>query len=276
MSSIPGGPGPALRAAVLLVAAVIGWSAAAGCAAHLSRTSGRSEPTGVRDGGCLELHRETIQQRSLGTGVAGSGRVHFSSAAGKGRASFDFVFHRPDFLRLQFLSPLGPSAAVLDLDGERWLFADFREGIFIRGGSGADDFSRLTGLPSEPRTLISILLAEPLPGDHDVARLLFDPDTCRPISCELQRRSSSLPPVAVEFVWPAAPARTAEGAGERLLPERVCFLGPEPHQQTIIRFKTARQLTHAEQTGRPEPVDISGLRQVVPDAEDDGLPGWLR
>jgi hypothetical protein len=260
---------------VILLAAIIVWTAATGCAARF-KSPGRSTPRAVADGACLGAHLEAIEQRNQGAGMAGSGRVHFYSDAGRGRASFDFIFRRPDFLRLQFLSPLGPAAAVLELDGECWLFADYREGVYIHGGSGTDEFHRLTGLPSDPRTLISILFAELLPADPGVDRLLFSADTCLPLSCELPGGSPASPPVTVEYVWPAAVTAPGEGARELLLPERICFHGPETHQLTVIRIKEAHQLTLAEQTRLPEPLDISGLRQAVPDVDDAGVPGWLR
>lgn len=263
--------------AVLLLAALLGWSAVIGCSARLGGPGdGLMAP--VPEGrDCLGAHLAAVHQRQEIGGVAGTGRVQFVSDTGRGRAAFDFVFHRPDVIRLQFISPLGPVAAVLDLDRDRYLFADFREGVFIQGIAGEEDLFRLTGLPVDTRTLISLLLAEPVPEKWGGGRVRFDPETCLPLACELWSLVTPGLPVEVLYRWPGPAPAKGQATECLLLPERVVFTGPGPGRKTTIRFKSVRPLTEAEWTSALEPIDISGLQQAMPhDAAEEHLPRWVR
>jgi outer membrane biogenesis lipoprotein LolB len=254
----------------MLLGMVAGLLVLQGCSARLT---GKPVPAG-EGSGCLESHLANVEQCRQVAGATGTGRVQFVSDDGRGRASFDFVFRRPDSLRLQFLSPLGPAAAVLDLSGDHFLFADFRQGVYFSGHAGGEDFQGLTGLPVSPKTLISVLLAEPLPEHPGVGMLRFEELSCRPLFCELSDLSTGAA-VAVTYVWPAR-SEGQEQSGCLLLPERVVFNGPDPGRQTTIRFKTVRGLSATEREMSWAPVDTSGLSPAVPESVDDAdIPRWI-
>lgn len=227
-----------------------------GCAA---RSPGPIPADARRDERCAALNAERIDRRQGIGGLAGSGRLRLDAGAAKGRASFDFTFRRPDSLRLEFRTPLGPAVAVLDIEGDRWLFADFREGRYVRGDGDAA-FLRFTGLPAGPATLIAVMLSEVRPGDRGLRDLRFHPGTCRPLGC----RFSS---VTVNYRWPDEP--TAD------LPEEVIFLGPGADRETVIRFKRVRPLSKSELSAGFTPVDTAGLREAEPVTGDGGVPSWL-
>jgi len=263
-------------ASALLLTALIGWCAGSGCTARLEGPGAGPAAPVTEGSDCLDTYLAVVRERLMVEGVAGSGRVQFVSDSGRGRASFDFVFHRPDILRLQFHSPLGPVAAVLDLQRGRYLFADFREGVFVEGPAGEADLFRLTGLPAPPRTLLSLLLAEPVPDDGGVSRVRFHPQSCLPVFCELENLVGQQLPVEVVYRWPGPISDGEHGAGVLTLPGKVVFTGPEPGSKTTIRFKRVRPLTGDECSGMPEPIDTSGLCLVIPDeTTEDHLPRWI-
>lgn len=254
-----------VRVAVLLLLAGIGCSA---------RGPGPYATAPAVDDRCAAVHAGRVEQRQRFGGISGSGSLRLYSAAGRGRASFDFTYRRPDSLRLEFRTPFGPAAAVLDIEGERWLFADFRRGFFVRGeGGGA--FRRFTGLPAGPATLIPVLLAEPMAADHGLADLRFHPGTCLPLGCRIVVPGGGDPPITVNYRWPDRPAGAADTL-EFELPERVVLLGPAADRETVIRFKHVRMLSTAELEPAPAAVALDGLEEAPPVAERDGLPEWLR
>lgn len=258
---------------LILFGAAAGQMVLPGCSARLA---GKPVPSAGAVQGCPAAHLANLELRQLSAGAAGRGRVQFVADDSRGRASFDFVFRRPDSLRLQFRSPLGPAAAVLDLSGDHYLFADFRQGVFLRGHAAAVGFHRLTGLPVSPQTLVAVLLAEPLPDQDGVAEVRFQDETCLPHSCELRGRPTE-PAVTVEYHWPAgATARGGDDDG-LLLPDRVVFHGPEAGRKTTIRFKSVRPLSEAERRQAPDPIDTTGLHPAVQDDTGETvIPRWLR
>jgi len=167
------------------------------------------------------------------------------SGQDRGRAAFDFRFCRPDRLRLEFRSPLGPTVALLDLDGESFLFADFRQRLVARGRAAGGEFERLTGIPAPPGRLIPVLLGE------DRSGVIGDP------------------PVLVEYRWPAS-------GGPVLLPLEVKFRGPGPGRVTTIRFNRVRRLEPEESGLGFDPPDLSGLRPMELSDADGEVPPWLR
>jgi len=253
------------RAAAFLLLAGIGCSA---------RGPGPSTMAPVTDDRCAAVHAGRVEQRQRFGGISGSGSLRLYSAAGRGRASFDFTYRRPHSLRLEFRTPFGPAAAVLDIDGQRWLFADFRQGLFVRG-EGEGSFRRFTGLPAGPTALIPVLLAEPGAADHGLYDLRFHPGTCLPLGCRIVVPGGGVAPITVNYRWPEKPAGATDPPGFDL-PERVVLIGPEVDRETVIRFKRVRPLEPAELERVPEAVDITGLEQAGPVVESDGLPEWLR
>jgi hypothetical protein len=179
-------------------------------------------------------------------GLAGTGRVTVIAGSDRGRAAFDFRYRRPDRLRLEFRSPLGPAVALLDLDGDHFLLADFRQRLVARGRIGNGEFERLTGIPAPPERLIPMLLGA---GHADVF---------------------GDPPVLVEYRWPH------KGAASALLPEEVAFRGPGPGRSTTIRFTAVRQLDAAACEHGFDPPDLAGLEPLYLDDADGEVPSWLR
>jgi hypothetical protein len=237
-------------AALVLIAGI-------GCA---TRGPGPLPADPLPDDRCAELHADRIARRQGIGGLAGSGRLRLRSGSKKGRAAFDFTFRRPETLRLEFRTPLGPVAAVLDIEGDRWLFADFREGHFVHGDGDAT-FRRFTGLPAGPTMLLAVMLAEIRPGDRGLRDVRFHPGTCRLLGCRFAS-------VTVSYRWPAAETDVA--------PEAVVFRGPGADRETVIRFSGVRPLSKTELNAGRVPVDTTGLREADPAAGNEGVPQWLQ
>jgi hypothetical protein len=264
-----------VRLPALVLAALLVLGSAVGCAARrgAEAVAPKSE---AQDNECLQNHLSSVLRRQTVGGVAGSGRLQFVSRDGRGRASFDFVFHRPDALRLIFHSPLGPVAAVLDLRQDRYLFADFREGFYIQGLAGEEDLFRLTGLPLEPRVLMALLVAESVPGNGGVEQMTFDEETCLPLACDLGNLLDPGLPMTVAWQWPRAFTAWDPLSDGLDLPERVVFSGPGPDRKTTVRFKSTHPLTAADLSLATEGIDLSRLeRATLGESAGDHLPCWI-
>jgi hypothetical protein len=76
---------------------------------------------------------------------------------GRLRGRITLVVQRPDHVRFEVMTQLGP-VATLTSDGTRFALADQRDGRFLTGPSCPENIERLTGLRLDARDATSVLL----------------------------------------------------------------------------------------------------------------------
>lgn len=136
--------------AVLAVAGIV-----AGCATPSPPVPTRSiPPESVRT--AVDRLRSEAAGR---TGVRGLASVRLDSPAGSGRIREVIIVQRPMRLRLETLSLLGQTQAVLVSNGERFGYAEGRH--FLEGIAFAGVLRERFGLDLAPEEVVETLLAAP-------------------------------------------------------------------------------------------------------------------
>jgi outer membrane lipoprotein-sorting protein len=115
-------------------------------------------------GAALRAHRS---MRTHARVIRAEARIDRRDEGGRVHGTVLMFLERPDRVRFDAMTPLGP-AAVLTSDGHTFALMDLREDRFFIGGACPENIARLTGLPLSASEVTGLLLGEsPLLPDAD-------------------------------------------------------------------------------------------------------------
>lgn len=104
----------------------------------------------------LEQHRS---QRQPVMAISGEARVDQRGAEGRIRGTVFMLVQRPDHVRFDAMTQLGP-AAVLTSDGTQFQLLDLRDDRFLQGPACPSNIARLVGIPLSGEQLTQFLLGD--------------------------------------------------------------------------------------------------------------------
>lgn len=104
----------------------------------------------------LEDHAE---RRAGWKSIKGEARVTQSGRNGRVRGTVLMFLERPDRVRFDVMSQVGP-AAVLTSDGESFQLSDLRAGTFLHGPTCPSNIARLLGISVEPEHVLLLLTGD--------------------------------------------------------------------------------------------------------------------
>lgn len=106
--------------------------------------------------------------------VRAEARVDRRDGSGRVKGTVLMYLERPDRVRLDVVTQLGP-AAILTTDGERFALTDFRRRTFSTGPACRTHIEAYLGVPLAPESVVRLLLGES-PETHGDARPLVCED----------------------------------------------------------------------------------------------------
>lgn len=96
------------------------------------------------------------RQTSGWTSLKAEARVTQWGAKGRIRGTVLMFLERPDLVRFDVMTQLGP-AAILTSDGERFQLADMRENVFMHGPTCPENIQRLLGISMDADNVLRLL-----------------------------------------------------------------------------------------------------------------------
>lgn len=197
--------------------------------------------------------------------IRAEARVDRRDAEGRIRGTVLMFLERPDRVRFDAMTQLGP-AAILTSDGSTFALTDLREERFLVGPTCASNIERLLGLPLEGREVTQILLGdspriaasgEELACEGGAYRITLRGEGGRTqtLELEVQQEDLSLPPerqrmrlrksevhgpdgsLEWRVTWGDHQTVTGPGGEALTLPFRIHFEHPSRGIDTLVRFQ---------------------------------------
>lgn len=209
--------------------------------------------------------RAHASHREAARVIRAEARVDRRDSEGRIRGTVLMFLERPDRVRFDAMTQLGP-AAILTSDGATFALTDLREERFYVGPTCATNIERLLGLPLEGREVTQLLLGDTprieasgeeiactggayrvtlrgeggrtqtLELEVDQQDLALPPDRQR---TRLRRSEVHGPDGALEWRVEWSEYRAVSGGGETVvLPFRIHFEHPSRGIDTLVRFES--------------------------------------
>ena len=195
------------------------------------------------------------------TSLKAEARVTQWGAKGRIRGTVLMLLERPDLVRFDVMTQLGP-AAILTSDGERFQLADMRENVFLHGPTCPENIQRLLGISMDADNVLRLLTGDTPIIDaqtesmvceggnyiitikgtdgstQEIAFAVPDPDEGKPsYEQRLELRRSRLESASGDLVWEATYGDYTLVQGF-FFPTRVRFFDNQYDSDTSVRIKS--------------------------------------